>query len=1018
MAERLDTSKIEVIVDNRQAINKLGEQESKYAALSAEVKGLEAEVRKYNKAQQTLNSKGIDKQSKAYKNAEKTVKQLQGSFDRYNEGKADLDKLTTSIKKQRNELGLQGQTLAQLTRQQRQLRSEIRNTTTKGTAEYKRMTAELKAINAEVAKQNKNLKATGKQAPEIGKVNSAWGGMKSTLGDIVGIGGQGGLYGAIAAGIVLVVKEGLELEKQFTRMRNEVERFSGASGAALSELTVDVKSLADTFDKDFNEVLNATNSLSEQMEISFDDAFTLIERGFIQGADAQGDFLDKVREYPVQFKEAGLTAEDFIKIATQEVRGGVFSDKLIDSVKELGLRLRELTPAAQKALEPLGGEFVDAIVSDLRTGSRDIISIFRDIINRSKELGLSAQETQTLIADLGGGPLEDLGGLEEAFRQLDDAMLINLDSLDKLGMQQQATLDVQKEVNTELNRLAENFQGTSHVVSNVFNKALATSLGLFNEYIENFHWLGKVSKLVTEDQESLLEQLPRLRQEYDQVAAKLQEEEEFQKKLGIQEGARYEMSVARQKGLQAELEQVKKQLTLAEDANLQFEQKQRDAIAANIEGSGVIITNEEKKDEATKKRTQSLKDQREQERLRAQEARAFAKQVEEDTKRIESLTSDRPQASFLEAVGLIPTEEEKAEADMALEEARLRLGLRRQIAEEARQWEIQNAATEAERIALQREEELRKTNEHFDMLKAQAEQYGLDTTQIFETRRTAIAAIEKSYNEEALKADQEGFNERLAAASAFVSTLTDISTSLAELGIKNAGFSKALAITQIAIDTSIALSSAITKAVAAAGNPFQIIAQVAIATAAVLSAFAQVNSRLSGAKEPSKPSFEGGGLAKGPRHSQGGIPGWVKGSGAIEFEGGEYITNRAATAQNMDAIRTINADGGRTKFTAVPTYGRGGPVANPRAASYVRGNRYQDGGLVPPTPTASGQASDSQALEESNAAADEQAQLLRAILGVVQRWPTVVRAFITQSDFNDAVDDKREIDQIESNANL
>ena len=126
---------------------------------------------------------------------------------------------------------------------------------------------------------------------------------------------------------------------------------TGLQGKQLDELSAKQRGLAKTFAKDQDELSTRVNQFAKQFEITQSQAFELIKKGFKGNADAEGDFLNKIKEYGVQFKNAGLSADQFIKFAIQEVRGGVFDDKLLDTVRETGLRLRELTPATQEAIK-------------------------------------------------------------------------------------------------------------------------------------------------------------------------------------------------------------------------------------------------------------------------------------------------------------------------------------------------------------------------------------------------------------------------------------------------------------------------------------------------------------------------------------------------------------------------------------------------------------------------------------------------------------------------------------------
>lgn len=117
-----------------------------------------------------------------------------------------------------------------------------------------------------------------------------------------------------------------------------------------------------------------------------------------------------------------------------------------------------------------------------------------------------------------------------------------------------------------------------------------------------------------------------------------------------------------------------------------------------------------------------------------------------------------------------------------------------------------------------------------------------------------------------------------------------------------------------AIDRT-ATAVAMVKGVAeASANPFPFnLIAIAATVAAVISAIASVV----GAAQ----KFETGGVIQGASHAGGGVK--VLG-GRAEVEGGEHITNKRATANNLDALTTINELGAKQTFKAVPVFESGG----------------------------------------------------------------------------------------------
>ena len=85
-----------------------------------------------------------------------------------------------------------------------------------------------------------------------------------------------------------------------------------------------------------------------------------------------------------------------------------------------------------------------------------------------------------------------------------------------------------------------------------------------------------------------------------------------------------------------------------------------------------------------------------------------------------------------------------------------------------------------------------------------------------------------------------------------------------------------------------------------------------------------------------------GGLIQGKSHSQGGVK--VLG-GRAEVEGGEFITNKRTTAQNLDLLEYINSKKKKVDISDLIQFYNGGKVRN-NITKNVR-TKFADGGVVP-----------------------------------------------------------------------
>lgn len=186
------------------------------------------------------------------------------------------------------------------------------------------------------------------------------------------------------------------------------QQFTGKEGDDLKAFRNEVQAVADAFNVDFKETIVAANALAKQFGISADEALKLVKDGFISGGNVTGQFLDNLKEYPAYFKEAGISADQFVAIVTQTNKMGIFSDKGVDAIKEANLRLREMTTATAAALDGIGISS-EQVQKDLQTGAKTTFDVMRDISAKLNELPDSATQVGTAIADIFGDSGEDAG---------------------------------------------------------------------------------------------------------------------------------------------------------------------------------------------------------------------------------------------------------------------------------------------------------------------------------------------------------------------------------------------------------------------------------------------------------------------------------------------------------------------------------------------------------------------------------------------------------------------------------
>jgi hypothetical protein len=283
----------------------------------------------------------------------------------------------------------------------------------------------LKGIDANVGQFQRNVggytEALSNFFPKLsgtlGQVTGAIGGVQNGFASLnkasgslsVGLGTIGIALTAFQA-ISSIVGGLIEAARATKELSAQVTNFTQITGEELTQVVASSQAIAVTYGKNVDDIVVAANSASKALGISFAQALDVVEVGFRKGADAQGQFLDGLKEYSVQFRDAGLSAEDFLRVSIASANEGIFSDKGLDAVKEFGLRIQEQTKGSRDALtNAFGEEFTSELFNNINNGSITSGQAFGLITDKITETGVAGSQLQTIIADVFGGPGEDIG---------------------------------------------------------------------------------------------------------------------------------------------------------------------------------------------------------------------------------------------------------------------------------------------------------------------------------------------------------------------------------------------------------------------------------------------------------------------------------------------------------------------------------------------------------------------------------------------------------------------------------
>lgn len=210
------------------------------------------------------------------------------------------------------------------------------------------------------------------------------------------------------AGAGMAFKWWYDYNKGLMEATRLTKQFTGLTGNEMKSVRNEVLAVSNTFGLVFTETMQSANTMSKAFGISVSESLKIMQDGLVSGANANGEFLDTIKEYPRYFKEAGLSAEEMVAISTQATKDGIFSDKGVDTIKEGNIRLREMTTATAAALDGIGISSKQ-VQKDLQDGSKTTFQVMQEVANKLKELPQSSAAVGSAIANIFGGPGEDAG---------------------------------------------------------------------------------------------------------------------------------------------------------------------------------------------------------------------------------------------------------------------------------------------------------------------------------------------------------------------------------------------------------------------------------------------------------------------------------------------------------------------------------------------------------------------------------------------------------------------------------
>lgn len=311
---------------------------------------------------------------------------------------------------------------------------------------------------------------------------------------------------AVIAGIAIGAKKWIDFNLEVEKSNQLIRDLTQLSGESVDAIRVRAEILKESFGAETQDTIKSAKSLVDGLGISYDEAFDIIENGAIRGKLSNSEFLDSLKEYPVQFKNAGFSAKEFGDIVNAGIDLSIYSDKLPDAIKEFTLAVTEQTPAAREALEnAFGKEFTGKLFQDLKDGAITPKEALASIADEATRISLNTQQAQLLTADLFKGAGEDAGGALKIFDAVNMALKGQAKPLTEIQKLKKEELETNKKLEgiyTQLFASADGGFGQMIAKGKIFAtqtliKILEGGVAVYNWFVDLRNESGLFSALLT-----------------------------------------------------------------------------------------------------------------------------------------------------------------------------------------------------------------------------------------------------------------------------------------------------------------------------------------------------------------------------------------------------------------------------------------------------------------------------------------------------------------------------------------
>lgn len=202
------------------------------------------------------------------------------------------------------------------------------------------------------------------------------------------------------AGVGVAVSMWADYNKDIAEATRLTKQFLDISGDELVNLRAEIRATADTFGKEYIDVLKSVDALTANYGITAEKAITIINDGFASGADINGTFLQQINSNAGAFSNLSNNAEELVALI-QQTQSGIFSQDGLKIMEVASGRLKVMSNTTQSALRGIGIDATE-LQKQLENNEISYLDAVTKVSAHIHTLGTNSHEAGIAIKEIFG----------------------------------------------------------------------------------------------------------------------------------------------------------------------------------------------------------------------------------------------------------------------------------------------------------------------------------------------------------------------------------------------------------------------------------------------------------------------------------------------------------------------------------------------------------------------------------------------------------------------------------------